>query len=35
MQYFGDDFTDKQDYSDEFDINGNDTNNIGYFLDCK
>lgn len=35
MEYCEDDLTDKQDYSEGFDINGDGTNHIRYFLDYK
>jgi hypothetical protein len=35
MEYCEDDLTDKQDYSEEYDDDGDGTNDIRYFFDCK
>ena len=35
MEYCEDDLTDKQDYSEEYDYDGDGTNDIRYFFDCK
>ena len=35
MEYCEDDLTDKQDYSEEEDGNGDGINDIRYFFDCK
>lgn len=35
MEYCKDDLTDKQDYSEEYDNDGDCTNDIHYFFDCK
>ena len=35
MEYCKDDLTDKQGYSEEYDNDGDGTNDIHYFFDCK